>query len=155
MEDTLAGIKAFFEAQLGAELVAIGTERGVTVPAWKLLDTAELHDRQYPAIEILARTIEYDYGASENEPFLQPSELHGVSVVVRQAGSESKDVQNDLLRYAEGIRRVTNDDETYGDRFNWVRLVSMNFSAMRSERKLVLQTMSTDLRVRVIRETAG
>ena len=152
MEDTLAGVKAYFEEKLAAELAAIGTERSVTVPAWKVMDTCEIKDPQYPAVEIQPRFIDYDYGA-EGEPFLEPAEYHRILVQVSQAGSERKAVQEDLLRYAEAVRRITTDDESYGSRFNWVRLVSADFSGLpeAQEAGRLLQRLLVELRVRIFR----
>ena len=152
MEDTLAGIKAYFESDLPAELALIGTERSVTVPMWKNLDTARIKDRQYPAIEIIPRTIEYEYG-EEDGPFIQPIEYHSAAAIISQVGSEYKDVQNDLLRYVEGIRRITINDDTYGNLFNWVRLNGMNMSEISEAQKggKLLQQVIGELRVRVIR----
>jgi hypothetical protein len=152
MEDTLAGIKAYFESDLSAELTAIGTERGVTVPQWKLMDTARIKDRQYPKIELIPRTIEYEYG-DEDEPFLEPLEYQNAAAVISQVGSEYKDVQNDLLRYVEGIRRITNKDVSYGDRFNWVRMAGMNMTEMPEAQKdgKLLQRVTVEFKVRVIR----
>jgi hypothetical protein len=152
MEDTLAGIKAYFEATLAAELVAIGTERGVTVPPWKALDTCEVKDPQYPAIEIQPGAIEYDYGAEE-APLLEPAEHHQAFVEVTQAGSERKAVQEDLLRYAEGLRRITVEDESYGGRFNWVRLVRADFAGLPEAqgKGQILQKLRVELRVRIFR----
>lgn len=152
MEDTLAGIKAYFGEKLAAELAAIATERGVTVPTWKVMDTCEIKDPQYPAVEIQPRLIEYDY-AGEGEPFLEPAEHHRALVVVGQAGSERKAVQEDLLRYAEAVRRITVDDESYGGRFNWVRLVSADFSGLpeAQEKGRILQRLVVELRVRIFR----
>lgn len=152
MEDTLAGIKTYFESDLPAELTAIGTERSVTVPQWKLIDTARIKDRRYPAIEIIPRTIEYDYG-EEDGPFIEPIEYHNAAVIISQVGSEYKDVQNDLLRYVEGIRRITIDDDTYGNLFNWARLNGMNMSEISEAQKSgkLLQQVTVELRIRVIR----
>ena len=152
MEDTLSGIKAYFESELQTELAAIGTERGVTVPPWKNLDTARIKDRQYPAIEIIPRTIDYEYG-EEDGPFIQPIEYHNAAAIVSQVGSEYKDVQNDLLRYVEGIRRITIDDDTYGNRFNWVRLAAMNLGEISEAQRggKLLQQVTVELRIRMIR----
>jgi hypothetical protein len=152
MEDTLAGIKTYFGQKLAAELAAIGTERGVTVPAWKVMETYEIKDPQYPAIEIQPRVIDYDY-AGEEGPFLEPAEQHRASVMISQAGSERKAVQEDLLRYAEAIRRITIDDESYGNRFNWVRLVSADFSGLPEAQQSgkILQKLAVELRVRIFR----
>ena len=152
MEDTLAGIKAYFESDLSAELTAIGTERGVTVPQWKLLDTARIKDPQYPKIELIPRIIEYEYG-DEDEPFYEPLEYHNAAAVITQVGSEYKDVQNDLLRYVEGIRRITNEDVSYGERFNWVRMAGMNMAEMpeAQEDGKLLQRVTVEFKVRVIR----
>ncbi len=126
MEDVLVGVEAYYQGSLGAELAAIGTERGASVPAWKLMDTAVIKDKQYPMIEVLPSTIEYDNEVPAN-PRLPPLENHFVTVRVKQAGSEQKNVQNDLLRYQEGIRRVTAKDFTYGGRFKLVRLEGASF----------------------------
>jgi len=152
MEDTLAGIRLYFLEKLAAELAAIAAERGVTVPAWKTMDTCEVKDPQYPAVEIQPRAIEYDY-AGEGEPFLEPAELHRVLIAVGQAGSERKAVQEDLLRYAEAVRRITVDDESYGGRFNWVRLVGADFSGLpeAQEAGKLLQRAVVELRVRIFR----
>jgi hypothetical protein len=152
MEDILAGIKAYFESDLPAMLTTIGTERGVTVPSWKNLDTARIKDRQYPAIEIIPRTIEYEYG-EEDGPFIEPIEYHNAAAIISQAGSEYKDVQNDLLRYVEGIRRITIDDDTYDSRFNWARLNGMNMGEISEAQRggKLLQQVIVELRIRIIR----
>ncbi|HUW34109.1 MAG TPA: hypothetical protein VM223_21080 [Planctomycetota bacterium] len=152
MEDTLAAVKTYFEAELDTMLATIGTERGASVPTVASIDTARLKDRQYPAIELLPGTIEYSY-ADEDAPFLQPIELHPVTVRVSQVGSEYKSVQEDLLRYVEAIRRITIADDTYDDAFNWVRLVNANFAAAvdAQERGKLLQWVDVGLQARVIR----
>jgi hypothetical protein len=62
-------------------------------------------------------------------------------------------VQEDLLRYAEAIRRITIDDESYGNRFNWVRLISADFSGLpeAQESGKLLQKLAVELRVRIFR----
>lgn len=154
MEDVLAGIKAYFESDLEAMLGIIETERGATIPLWKNLETARIKDRQYPAIEIVPATgaIEYEYG-EEDGPFIQPTEYHSVNATVSQVGSEYEEVQNDLLRYVEGIRRITIDDDTYGDRFLWVRLNGVNMDEIPSAQKSgkLLQKVVVTFRVKIIR----
>lgn len=145
MEDVLAGVKAYYEAVLAAELAAIGTERGVTVPAWKVLTTSENLDRQYPAIEILPMRINYVYET-------EPHETHQVAVIVSQAGSETAAVQADLMRYVEAIRRVTHEDDTYGNRFAWVEIDEVDFTEMMESQESgqLLQLVGIQLSVQVV-----
>ncbi len=156
MEDTLAGVKAYYQASLPAALAAIAAARGEAVASWAVIDTAISKDRQYPKLEILPGPVAYDYG-DEDAPFLEPIELHGVAVIVTQGGSEIASVQNLLLRYLEGIRTVTLADPSYGGRFNFVYLDSADPSDMleNQEDNQLLQALAIGLRVRVIRATAG
>lgn len=127
MEDTLGGVKAYIEATLATELTTIGTERGVTVPPWRELRTSRVHPQAHPSIEILPVAVEYEY-VDGTGPFPIPIEFHAVTVRVFQVRTATTDALADIMRYAEGIRRVTFDDDTYGGRFHDVRLVSAQFS---------------------------
>lgn len=145
MEDVLDGVKAYLASALGAELAAVGTERGVTVPAWKILTTSENRDRQYPAIEILPMRINYVYET-------EPNETHHIAVIVSQAGSETATVQNDLLRYVEAIRRVAHKDDTFGNRFAWVEIDEVDFTEMMESQESgqLLQLVGIQLSVQVV-----
>lgn len=145
MEDVLAGVKSYFESVLTAELAAVGSERGVTVPEWKIIATSENRDRQYPAIEILPMRINYVYET-------EPNETHRIAVIVSQAGSETASVQADLLRYVEAIRRVTHRDDTFGGRFEWVEIDEVDFTEMMESQESgqLLQLVGIQLSVQVV-----
>lgn len=150
MRSTLSGIKAYFESALPDVLGEIKADWDVVIPAWKHLETHRIKDRQYPAVEILPGTVDYDY-LEEDTQLVPGWEYHTVNIEVRQVGSEYADVQDNVLCYVEGIRRVTNDDCTYGNRFNRVRLVSVDPGEIPEAQKTgrLLQKAIVILQVRV------
>ncbi len=150
MEDALDGVKAYFDANLEAMLTTIASERSVTIPKWKSMDTAEIRSRQYLSIEILPDTTVPDYSDDES-PLEEPWDYHNINVLITYAGNDAKDVQYTLLRYREAIKRLINGDGTFGDLFNRVRIGATDYSPMveAQDNKKLVQIMFQDLEVRV------
>lgn len=153
MEDTLAGIDAYFTAELPAMIDTIETERSVTIPDLAAIETARVKDRQYPYLELIPGEVEYVYG-DETEPLVSdPMEEQDAVAAVRHAGSERAEVQLVLMRYLEAIRRVSLADNTYGGRFDWARPLRASFVKVvdAQEKHKLVQELQVTLRVRVYR----
>jgi hypothetical protein len=127
MEDALAGVKAYYQAELGDALSAIETARSVTIPRQKLMETAPIDDRQYPMIEILPQRQTYEYGSPE-APLTEEIADFSLLVAISHAGNLKSAVQAVLMRYVEAIVAITFDDDTYGNRFLWVKVAEAEYS---------------------------
>jgi len=150
MEDVLDGIKAYFETNLDTELSSIESTRECEIERWKVIDTAPTLGNQTPIIEILPDATVPSY-LNEDAPNLEGWEEHFIHVLVSMSGTVPKDVQYGLLRYAEAIIAITDDDFTYGDRFNRVLIANIDYSLMieaATENTSFLQVLDITLAVR-------
>jgi len=152
MEDALDGVEAYFDANLDTKLSTIETSRSCVVERWKVMDTAPTLGNQFPIIEILPDATVPNY-LGEDAPELVAWKEHIIHVLVSMAGSVPKDVQYALLRYAEAIDALTDDDATYGDRFNRVLISNIDYSLMAEaaeENITFVQVLDVTLSVREI-----
>lgn len=151
MEDALAGVKAYLTASLEAQLAAIEATRSVTIPRWKIMETHEVTDRQYPMIEITPQRVSYEYG-DVDAPLTEEVARYEVAVVISQVGSDPENVQEDLLRYVEAVVALTFADDTYGSRFTWVKVDEADFSEMveNQETGQMLQLVGVQLQIKQV-----
>lgn len=148
----LKGVKEFFDSSLDAALSAIEGEQGITIPRWKTMDYTEILNRQTPAIEILPGKTMADY-SNEEGPLEEPWDYHFMDIFVTISGSDTKEVEENLLWYREALRRIVKDDSTFEGRFNRVRLKDADYSPMVKNQKdgKIYQVLTQSFEVRVYR----
>lgn len=143
MEDALDNVKAYLDSNLTSMLTTIETERSVTIPRLVKTDTAFIVTKQLPVMEILPADSEPEYGDAD-APLLEHWNYHTIDIMVTAAGVSHKEVEYTLLRYAEALWRLVNDDETLNEKFNRVYLGTADYTLMieTQEDKKIAQTLS-------------
>jgi hypothetical protein len=151
LEKALEGVKDYFTATLADELLQIEIEVGEEVPAYKAMDTFYLRYTDYPRIEILPFDSVVDY-LGEDAPYDEGWDYHNVDIVISYANQDIKMVQYTLLRYRDALRRITKVDNTYGGRFNRVRLKTAAYSDVYQSQKdgKLVQQLIQGIEVRVL-----
>ena len=129
MRLTLAGVLAYFEANLETTLVAMEAEYSVTITRLVTMETKENVAKQFPYMVILPQSGTNEYG-DEEAPFTTPWKIRDVKVIVVHNNSNIVEVQNTLLYYEDAVNRMIEDDDTLGSRFNRVQLTEEDFSEM-------------------------
>ncbi len=114
MEDTLDGLKTYFDDNFETELVLVETERSVDITRLTAIEVVQIIDAQRPFMELVADFIDYDYGELDSN-LLDPTEEHQVLCNVEASGSDRRAVQQQLFRYAEVVRRLLVKDPSLGD----------------------------------------
>ena len=127
------------QAEVGATIYAgkgldicfreIETEESITLERWAYLDTVEGQMQQYPAIEIIGNEIYTEY-LDEDSPDTRAWDRCNIDIWIIYAGNDSKTVNNWILYCREAIKRLINLDNTFGDLFEKVMLVSADLSEM-------------------------
>ncbi|MHA1882466.1 MAG: hypothetical protein ACTSUO_05420 [Candidatus Thorarchaeota archaeon] len=146
MEDALLAVKAYLKSKLDDMLSTIASERSDDVPAIGYLTIGESRVAKYPRIEVLPDNTRPDYGF-DDVPLTEPWFFHSIAVMVSHTAGKVAVVQNTLLRYVEGIHRITYADSTFGDAFVWVRLSGEDYTPMveNQETKKMIQAVVIQL----------
>lgn len=103
---------------------------GVTIDRWSYLDTIEGVMNQYPSIEILGDEIDTDYLSEDEAPDTRAWDICSINVWLINTGNDRLSVSNWALYCRDAIRRLVDLDNTFGDRFNSVRLTTADLSDM-------------------------
>lgn len=155
MEDALDGTVAYIAAGLEATLAAVEIARSVTVPRWgtrlSVSGTGQEYSGQYPQIIVAPAGTEPSY-VDEGQSWADEHwNYHLVDILTTQMGSDWEQVERDLLRYDEAYQVLVSADYTFGDRFNRVRLGSMDPAGILEaiDERTMKQTLIRTLEVRV------
>jgi hypothetical protein len=130
MEDALSEIKDYFDDNFVTKLTEIRTARSDTDtedPA--LINNGPSQSKEYPKIEILPGDTTHDYGF-DDAPLLRPWLFHGVDIRITHSYPQITIVKNTLLRYAETVNKLQEDDDTFGEKFTWVQITAEDYSPM-------------------------
>ncbi|MBN2531895.1 MAG: hypothetical protein JXB88_03330 [Spirochaetales bacterium] len=148
----LKGVKAHFDSVLDGILITIESEESISIPRWKVMEYTEILNRQTPAIEILPGKTIPDY-SDEEGPLEEPWDYHYLEIYITMSGSDTKEIEENLLWYRESIRRAVKTDGTFGNRFNRVRLKEADYSPMVKNQKdgKIYQVLTQGIEVRVYR----
>lgn len=133
MEDCLQGIYDFSESNLETYLLAIEAARGCILPRREYVDIAEIIDAAQLKIEILPSRTTPDYGNLEVDPIIK-DHMHEnlIDIFISHSHSVPKELNYTLMRYGEAYTKMIRDDNTFGKRFNWLRVVYVDYSPLSS-----------------------
>jgi len=147
MEDVLDGIMNFFKAEgkLNETLNEIEIARGVDIQRTDIIERYEVLDFDQIKIEILPDDTIQEYGNSSTAPLIGDHfNYNAVDIFITTTGTDTLDVNNVLLRYAEAIQKMVRKDETFNKRFNWVKIIRVDYSPMvRDQRSGALSKICT------------
>lgn len=129
MRISLSGVKTYFDAQMETILLAMEAEYSVTIKRLKYMDTKEYAGRQFPYMVILPNDGHNDY-LDEEAPEEFGWKYRDIKIIVVHNSSDIDDVQDTLLYYEDAVNRLIENDNTFGDLFNRVRLEDEDFSEM-------------------------
>lgn len=129
MRITLAGVKTYFDATMETILTAMESEYSDTITRLKYMDTKNYAGRQFPFMEILPNEGNNDY-LSDDAPEEMGWKYREVKCVVVHNSSNIDKVQDTLLYYEDAINKLVENDNTFGNLFNRVRVTEMDYSEM-------------------------
>lgn len=138
MEDTLDGVVDYFKAdgKLNQTLDSIEVARGVKIQRTGIIERYEVLDFDQIKMEILPDDTIPDYGNASTSPLIGDHfNFNTVDVFITVSGTDTLDMNNILLRYAEAIQIMTRNDETFNKRFNWVKIMKVDYSPMVQDRE--------------------
>ena len=134
MEDALDAVKDYINSELNTMLATIESERDETVPRIGHLIVGESVVQKWPRIEVLPGETVTDYGF-DNAPLVRPWLQHIINVMISHQSGKREEVEHALLRYVEGMHRITYDDTTYDGEFVWVRLLGEDYTPMMEDQE--------------------
>lgn len=127
MRDALIGVKAYFDSQLSTAISTIQTATGATIETLKYMDRYPCRSRQYPFMEILPDEGENSY-SYEDTPIEQGWKYRNVDLIVVHNSSDLESVIDTLLLYELVINELVETDNSFGSRFNRVRIIDFDWS---------------------------
>jgi hypothetical protein len=131
MEDCLQGVYDYTLAQLETILQGIETARSCVIPRWEYIDTAEIMDAAQLKIEIVPSKSNPDYVNLEVDPVIGDHFYdNAIDIFISHSHSTPKELNYTLLRYGEAFAKMIRDDSRFDRRFNWVRLVEIDYSPL-------------------------
>lgn len=136
MEDVLDGILDYLdtEGNLETALLEIEAARGVTIDRWGILVRYNSMDFDQIKIEILPDFTSPEYGNTDTNPIIGDHfNYNHVDIFITVTGMDTLAINNLLLRYAEAFQKLIRADETFNDKFNWVKLLKTDYSPMVKE----------------------
>lgn len=144
VEAAIIAVYDYLTANLNAKLLEIRTEQSSDFPA----NVAQINKRVttkkiYPRITIYKDFTDHDY-AFEEQPLLRPWLEHELIINCEHMSGSLAELDLTLMRYAEAINRLQEDDDTFGDAFVWVRIGREDWSPVytnQSEKKSVQGVM--------------
>jgi len=154
MIDALDGTVTYVGTKIEAALLAIEAARTVTVPRWKVLartGASGTKTRQYPSLVVAPSDTTPVYGDDESPYAEEHWNYHGVDIFVTEAGNDWPTVEETLLYYEEAIERIVNDDYTFGDLFDRVRIAGIDYARLLDaiDENQMSQTLVVTLEIRI------
>lgn len=134
MEDALDAVKDYINDELDAMLATIESERDEAVPRIGHLVVGESVVQKWPRMEVLPGETVTDYGF-DDAPLVNPWLRHQINLMISHTSGKTKEVEHALLRYVEGIHRITYDDSTYDGEFIWVQLLGEDYTPMMEDQE--------------------
>lgn len=152
MYSTVNSIKSFLEDTSGFtvnrlkdKLTAIGTLYSVTIPTYASLIAGYPTSKQYPQIGILPINVSY------NEDLGNPAfrKAHRVAIAIINAGTQEKEIQDQLMWYCEAIENLINLTPNLVNRVIYSEVTGIDFGEMISNQKsrLTLQVATIELKI--------
>ena len=148
-EQVFDGVKAQFVSRFDALRAIYALEVSDTIPNYKTLEVGDIMVPTFPSIEILPSSTEVQL--YDGQVYDDGIEEYVISLHIMHSGSFTQTVTKLLLRYREIIKRMVQEDRTFGERFYMVRLGRSDWAPMMRSReaKTFAQEMFQDLLVRV------
>lgn len=131
MEDVLQGVLDHAGNVLEQFVVQIESARGVTIPRGWEMDRYDIVDFHRFTIEILADETEPSGGEDETQPMIGDYwNLHRVNIYITYSGTKPRDITDTIMRMLEAFQLMVRDDESFGDRFNLVKLLRVDYTPL-------------------------
>ncbi len=146
MEDSLNGVKNYFNDNLDNMLATIESEREEVVKRVGHISVGESRKQIFPRISILPDQTDHDYGF-EDAPLTRPWLIHSIAVLIEYSSGDLSDVRKTIMRYDEAVNRLQEADSTFENAFVDVQLGTVDYTPMMedSSTKKMMQGLSVQL----------
>ena len=149
MEDAIRGVHNHLFYNLAAELATISTVRGIVIPLWAEISMGPSLTHQMPLIEVLPDKEHPEY-SNENANYSAGWDYDNIVLAIAHEGSDPKAVMMNVVRYAEGIKKLIEKDDTFDGVFVDVKRGDVDYAAMVRDSKtgIILQVAMVPLTVK-------